>query len=254
MSAVSEGIVRDYLEALGFLVQQPRKYQVMARSKRADEEIDLIAVNPNPSGDPPTGDGLWSAADVRRVRAAVVGIRGWHTETFTPGLLEMSPEVFRFAEDEVVRQAERLVGGGPVTRILCVPSLAASDEGQRRALEIIRSKGIDGVLSFRTILIELSAMVDTNRYYEKSDLLQILRILKTYGLIQGPQLDLFRGRGRRARAVRAAGPSRPAAGPAGEAGAAAGDVDAAPPTTSPAAGAARASDEAPAQGEPGAGA
>ena len=32
MASVNEWIVREYLEALGFLVRQPRKYQVMARA------------------------------------------------------------------------------------------------------------------------------------------------------------------------------------------------------------------------------
>jgi hypothetical protein len=46
MSAIDEGIVREYFEQNGFLVRQVRKYQVMARRKSGDEEIDLIVYNP----------------------------------------------------------------------------------------------------------------------------------------------------------------------------------------------------------------
>ena len=36
MSAIDEGIVREYFEQNGFLVRQARKYQVSARRKVAD--------------------------------------------------------------------------------------------------------------------------------------------------------------------------------------------------------------------------
>ena len=42
MSAIDEGIVREYFEQNGFLVRQARKYQVVARQKAAEEEIDLM--------------------------------------------------------------------------------------------------------------------------------------------------------------------------------------------------------------------
>ena len=44
MASVNEAIVREYFESLGFLVHQPQKYIVMARSKRAEEEHRLALV------------------------------------------------------------------------------------------------------------------------------------------------------------------------------------------------------------------
>ena len=41
MSAIDEGIVREFFEQNGFFVRQVRKYQVQARKKTSDEEIDL---------------------------------------------------------------------------------------------------------------------------------------------------------------------------------------------------------------------
>ena len=46
MSAIDEGIVREYFEQNGFLVRQVRKYQVQSRRKTGDEEVDLIVYNP----------------------------------------------------------------------------------------------------------------------------------------------------------------------------------------------------------------
>jgi hypothetical protein len=104
MSAVSESIVRDYVEGLGFIVTQPRKYQVVARAKRADEEIDLLAWNPRAEGEPPA-PGVWTGDELRRVRAAVIGIRGWHTERFSPSALTDSPEILRIGGADVLKEA-----------------------------------------------------------------------------------------------------------------------------------------------------
>ena len=38
---------------------------------------------------------------------------------------------------------------------------------------------------------------EANRNYQKSDLLQVIRILKNYELIREPQLELFKARGRK---------------------------------------------------------
>ena len=46
MSAIDEGIVREYFEQNGFMVRQPRKYQVAARRKTGDEAVDLVVLNP----------------------------------------------------------------------------------------------------------------------------------------------------------------------------------------------------------------
>ena len=48
------------------------------------------------------------------------------------------------------------------------------------------------------MLMELIERIEVTNNYEKSDLLQVLRILKNYDLLKGPQLELFRGRRRQA--------------------------------------------------------
>ncbi len=212
MASVSETIVREYLETLGFLVQQPTKYQVTARAKRPDEEFDLLAINPIAQGPLPEGDLQWTGRELRRVGRAMFSVRGWHTERFSPAILEDAPEILRIAEPAVMRAAERWLGPGPIARVLCLPALPAGSELREGALQRLRAGGVDGVLTFRTMLVELSAAVDASSNYEKSDVLQMLRILKTHGLLRDAQLDLFHGRGRRSR--RAVRPAAPAPGAA----------------------------------------
>lgn len=192
MSSVNDWVVREYLEALGFLVRQPRKYQVVARSKGLHEEVDLLALNPTVQGEsafPETM--LWGAWELAQVACAVVAVRGWHSEKFTAAMLASSPEVYRFAEPESVRAAETELGRLNPAKILCMADLPADPDSRTEALEFLKSRGIDGVILFRPMLLELAERIDVKKTYEKSDLLQIMRILKNYDLLKSGQMDLF---------------------------------------------------------------
>ena len=109
----------------------------------------------------------------------------------SPSVLKKNPDIFRFAELSVVKEARKTLGSGSITKILCLSDLTATVGPQEETLALLRQGGIDGVLSFRTMLLELTESVDVSKNYEKSDLLQILRILKTYDLLKDSQLDLF---------------------------------------------------------------
>ena len=73
---------------------------------------------------------------------------------------------------------------------------------------MLRSRGIDAVIPFRVMLDALVNGIEVNRNYQKSDLLQIIRILKNYDFIREPQLELFKSR--------LARPKKPKAKPPGE--------------------------------------
>ncbi len=81
-----------------------------------------------------------------------------------------------------------------------IPALAQTDAGRAQAIQVLRAKGVDAVIPFRTILADLIAGAETNRNYDKSDLLQIIRIFKNYDFFKTPQLELFRPRHARAKA------------------------------------------------------
>jgi hypothetical protein len=117
-------------------------------------------------------------------------VKGWHTEVFAPGVLAHQPKIFGFVEKGVLDAAARLVGGEGLLKILVVPGLPRNAKLRQQSIEMLRGKGVDGVISFRSILQELIGSVHTNRNYQKSDLLQILRLLKNYDLIKEPQLEL----------------------------------------------------------------
>ena len=189
MSAVDENIVREYFELHGFLVCQRRKYIVQARQKSADEEMDLIVLNPAVPPEAAPAEFEITSKTLSQVSRAIVAVKGWHTGVFAPGVLANQPKIFRFVEKRVIEEAQRLVGSEGLVKILIVPGLPRDAKTRQRSIEVLRSKGVDGVISFRSILQELVASVQTNHNYRKSDLLQILRLLKNYELLKEPQLE-----------------------------------------------------------------
>lgn len=195
MGAVSDNIVREYFELHGFFVRQQRKH--VAPSRRDDDEIDFLILHPGhqPREDLPF---ILSPADLDGVARAVVVVKGWHTETFSPGLLANAPEIFRFLEPSVFRPAARSFGeADDPTKILVVPALPAGDEARRQSIELLRAKGVDAVILFHAMLADLIERIEVNRNYQKSDLLQMIRILKNYDFFREPQLDLFKPARRR---------------------------------------------------------
>ncbi len=105
MAGISESIASEFFEANGFFVRQPTKYAVGARSKRANEEVDLVIVNPANREEPFSSPGIWTGGDLTKVRCAIVGVCGWHSDRMSPAVLDQSPEIFRFAEERVLKHA-----------------------------------------------------------------------------------------------------------------------------------------------------
>src|SRR5262249_16840446 len=139
-----------------------------------------------------------AAADLVFIKRAIVVVKGWHTETFSPAVLANSPEIFRFVEPKVFQQAARAFGqDGAPTKILVVPALPQGSAAREQSISVLRSKGVDAVIPFHVMLAELVARTEVNRNYQKSDLLQIIRILKNYDFLKEPQLELFKAKRKR---------------------------------------------------------
>ena len=198
MSAVSETIVREYFELHGFFVRQQRKY--VAPTRKEDEEIDFFVLNPHRvAADRPLPFVL-ASADLAAVARAVVAVKGWHTESFSSAVLANAPEIFRFVEPPVFERATKVFGGdGSPAKILVVPALPQGSEARDESIELLKSKGVDAVIPFHTMLADLIEQIEVNRNYQKSDLLQVIRILKNYDFFKEPQLELFKTRQRRKR-------------------------------------------------------
>lgn len=197
MSAIDEGIVREYFEQNGFLVRQARKYQVQARKKAAEEEIDLIVYNPAWQRGARKPDFFLFSNELPYVQRAVVAVKGWHTGVFTPTMLKSSPEIFRFLEENVLKEVSKLFpaasadeAAGEFTKILVLPSLPTAEPFRSQSVEVLKSGGVDAIISFRAMLLDLLDKIEPNQNYSKSDTLQVMRLLKNYDLLKDTQLDL----------------------------------------------------------------
>ncbi|MDP0499993.1 MAG: hypothetical protein Q7P63_07815 [Verrucomicrobiota bacterium JB022] len=205
MAGFDELIVREYFELHGFLVRQVRKYAVQARKKLDEEEIDLLVYNPGYSAEGTRAPNfLIFGSELPHIHRAVIAVKAWHTaQRFSPRILQSSDEILKFLDKNVLKIVDQmfqdrpkdLLPGStsdPLLKILVLPGLPTSEPHRSEAIDLLRERGVDGIISFRSMLWDLIQKVEANRNYSKSDLLQILRILKNYDLIKDPQLGLFK--------------------------------------------------------------
>jgi hypothetical protein len=173
-------------------VRQHRKY-ISQTHREDDDDIDFFVLNPHPQAPAGALPFVLNSPDLPSIERAIVVVKGWHTETFSSGVLTHAPKIFRFVEPRVFQQAVRAFGkdGAPL-KILVVPALPQAAEARDESIALLRSKGVDAVIPFRTMLTDLVNETEVNRNYQKSDLLQIIRILKNYDFFKDPQLELFR--------------------------------------------------------------
>ncbi|HYP16085.1 MAG TPA: hypothetical protein VEQ65_02650, partial [Opitutus sp.] len=178
-------------------VRQVRKYQVTARRKSGDEEIDLLVYNPAWERGARKPDFFLFSTELPFIQRAVVSVKPWHTNVFSPGILKSSPEIFRFLEEKVLKEATRLFpaaaeGSEPgLTKILVLPSLPTAEPFRSQSVELLKHSGVDAIISFRAMLLDLLEKIEINQNYTKSDTLQVMRILKNYDLVKDTQLDLL---------------------------------------------------------------
>jgi len=202
MAGLDITIVREYFELNGFLVRQLRKHQLQKRSttiKRSEEEIDLIVSNPRAKKNADELNFMMFSSDLPNVSRAIVSVKGWHTTRFSAAMLRSSADIFNFLEKDVLKKAEELFsidpenreGLGPMKKILVLPGLPTQGPRRAQSIELLREHGVDAVLSFRAMLQDIISKIEVNHNYEKSDLLQTLRILKNYDMIQANQMELF---------------------------------------------------------------
>ena|SRR5215831_17762887 len=191
MSSVSETIAREYFELHEFLVRQHRKY--ISPNKREDDDIDFFVLNPHPQTRQTPAPFVLASADLSFVAREIVVVKGWHTETFSSARLESTPEIFRFVGTKVFQQAVQVFGEDrALMKILVIPALPQDQEARDKSINLLRSRGVDAVIPFRTMLADLIEEIEVNRNYQKSDLLQVIRILKNYDFFKEPQMELFK--------------------------------------------------------------
>jgi len=189
VSDVSLQLVQEYLELHNFMVLTRRKHRLTKRDASGEENIVLLAANLSPIEPETPLPVTLGPDDLRAVRRAVLDIKGWHTDVFYSGLFEIRGNIFGFVGPAATAYAEDVFESSDFSRILVVSELPTASEARVKAETVVRSHGVDHVLEFPTILRGILARIQTNYNYTESDVLQLLRIVKRYGLVKDTQLE-----------------------------------------------------------------
>lgn len=200
MQPVDERVVREFFEQYGFLTMALRKSRSHTRRPSKDEGIDLFVRNPNfaPGGRKPSF--LLFASELRYLESAVVCVRGWHHDKASLASMQGGAEILKHVETQVLKQVEKWFSFDAksqqgllrsASKVLVAPVFPTQEPYRAQCAAALREKGVDGILSFRSILLDLIDRVDVRQVYEKSDLLQLIRTLKVFDLIKDSQMNFL---------------------------------------------------------------
>lgn len=135
--------------------------------------------------------------ELSRLHKGVVLVRSWTDWSTRLVRLRTNRDTFAAVEKSLKKPAdlgEPVAGEG--VRILVIPGTPASEPWRSRLREHLEAMGVDGVLSLRSILQELSQALEAGRQQSLPGVgpaMDLLRCLKFYDFLKDPQLELFGG-------------------------------------------------------------
>jgi hypothetical protein len=130
------------------------------------------------------------ADHLRYIPNVIVDVKGWHSHRFSPSTVNSMRELYHFVSPPALEFARGAFGDAPFKSILVISEAPVAEPVWSKMEETLRERGIDHVLEFPTILNHLISHVEVSVNYVGSDILQLLRFLKRYGLVKGLQLEL----------------------------------------------------------------
>jgi len=76
-------------------------------------------------------------------------------------------------------------------KILVAPAFPTQEVYRARIVSALKERGVDGILSFKSILLDIIDRVDPRQVYPGSELLQLVRTLKTFDLVKDSQMNFL---------------------------------------------------------------
>ncbi|GDY16818.1 hypothetical protein LBMAG55_01410 [Verrucomicrobiota bacterium] len=196
MAGFDDNLVREYFELNGFFTRTSAKPAGSARTRRAEEPGDLLVLNPSPRAGLTPGFQLFGA-DLAGLGSAVIAIKGLTaSKALTPAMLRRG-DFLEFIRKEATVAAKEAFAEIPEpaearpARVLVLPGLPAQEPPRSESIALLRDRGVDHVLTFRTILENLIQAAEAGAASPRSDTLQLLRLLRAYDMVNAAQLELF---------------------------------------------------------------
>lgn len=198
MSNFDEDIVREYFELNGFFIRQLNKRLLRSRKRSMEEAISMLVLNPDTMEEPRQLNFQLFSVDMAAIQQALVIVHSWRHTRVTPAILKSNARLADFLKKELLKRIaepvtadhESIENIGAFKKLLIVPGLPTADPYRSECIEAFRWQGIDGVIAFSTILEHMLRISEVNYSY-KSKLLQLVRVLKIYDMVQSPQMRLF---------------------------------------------------------------
>lgn len=197
---MDEWIAREYLELNGFVTMPLRKGRSQSKRSASEEGIDFYIRNMKPVEGDRDPDFLLFSSELRHLRSAVVCVRGWHGDKAALASMSNGADMAKYLEANVLKKVEkwfefehwRELGESEFPkRILVAPVFPMQEAYRARIVSALKDKGVDGILSFKSMLLDIIDRVDTRHVYPKSQLLQLVRTLKTFDLIKDSQMNFL---------------------------------------------------------------
>ena len=199
---IEQDLVEAYFECNGFLVRQAPISSKPLKNKKKLETLPVISVlNPRvPHNEKPLNHRLFSA-DIAKVHSARVATLGWWNSNFSPAYLTSEVQLVKFFKQELDENRIHACftmdtpgedsGISDSLKIIVVPALPKDTDRLKKVYQQLENSKIQGVLTMRSILENLLRQTQPLLNYEGHEVLQTLRLVKTYGLSKDPQLEIF---------------------------------------------------------------
>ncbi len=193
-------IAREYLELNGFSTLPLRKSRPQAKRSGLGEGLDLYIRNMKFVEGEREPDFLLFSSELRRLRSAVVCVHGWHGEKAALASMKSGADMLKYIEGNVLKKLDkwfefehwRELGETEFSkRILVAPTFPTQEAYRARIVTALKERGVDGILSFRSMLLDIIDRVDTRHVYPKSELLQLVRTFKTSDLVEDSQMNFL---------------------------------------------------------------
>jgi len=200
MPLLDEAIIREYLEQNGFLTRSLRKTRSQSKKNAKEEGLDLYASNPNFISGGRAPSFLLFSSELRYVKSMVICIRGWHADKAALASMNSGPDILKILESNVLKKVESWIAvdeemkelvDESTMKVLVAPVFPTQEAYRRQCAAALREKGVDAIISFRSVLLDLIDRSDTKLVYPKSESMQMLRVLKTFDLIKDSQRDFL---------------------------------------------------------------
>lgn len=189
MSNINELLVREFFEMSGFVVKANRKF--IPKGKESKRDVDFFIINLNLNQNKEKSEFVLDGESAKSVHSAIIRIEPWHTDKFYPSVIQKDEGLLEFLNPENLKEAQKILKTSEFKKILVISNLPANKDMREKSEQLLKTKGIDHLITFPAMLSWIIRNVKSNKNYY-SDTLELLRILKHYKFFKKPQLELFK--------------------------------------------------------------